>query len=241
MPARLLLAALAAAVLATDASAQDTRPDVSVNAWVDFDIASFKAGEWVKRRLDRDGEKPLEYRVACVAADADVVWIEEDRTTAESWPGTVILCSVGRKDRLVQRAFWGKPGETGRELNLTKAGYNNPGNDAASGTGEVTKINARVKDKEVPAEKVEIKTATEGLGAPIKARQLIVMAEGIPFPLYADEKGVCPASIQEGTIEWKGKPTWKGGLVTLQFEGSSKWTLALVDWGTDAKATLRKP
>lgn len=231
---------LALALVASLAAAEESRPDVSENAWLDTDVASLKAGEWVKRRLDREGEKPLEYKLACVGVEADVVWIEEDRTTVESWPGTVILCSVGIKDRLVKRAFWGKPGEQGRELNLTKARLADPGNDAAKGTAEVTAGKAKVKDKEVVTEKIEIKTEVEGLGAPIKARQVIVLAPGIPFGLYADDKGVCRASIQEGAIEWKGKATWKGGVVSIVMEGGTKWSLTLVDWGTDAKATLRK-
>ncbi|MBI2923293.1 MAG: hypothetical protein HYY18_19730 [Planctomycetes bacterium] len=238
MPVRVLLVV---AFLAGTAVAQDSPPDVSENAWLDHDFGGAKAGEWVKRRLERDGEKAIEYRVACVAVDADAVWIEEDRTTAEYWPGTVILCSIGRKDRKVLRAFWGKPGETGRELRLTRARLPDPGNDAATGTAEVTAAKVKVGERELDAEKIEIKTTAEGFGAPVKARQLIVLAPEVPFPLYVDENGVCPASIQEGKIEWKGKPAWKGGLVKLEFEGGTKSTLTLADCGTDAKATLRKP
>lgn len=229
------------AITASVAAAQESKPDVSENAWLDYDVASLKNGEWVKMKLDRDGEKPLEYRLACVGVEAEVVWIEEDRTTVESFPGTVILCSVGLKDRKVKRAFWGKPGEKGRELNLTRRILPDPGNDAAKGKAEVTAGKVTIKGKEHVTEKIEIKTEIEGFGAPVKARQVIVLAAEIPFPLAVEADGKCRASIQEGTIEWTGKPTWKGGVVTLQFEGGTKSTLSLVDWGTDAKATLFKP
>ncbi|MEK7468827.1 MAG: hypothetical protein AAB074_15735 [Planctomycetota bacterium] len=228
-------------IAASLAAAQDSKPDVSENAWLDYDVASLKNGEWVKLKLDRDGEKPLEYRLSCVGLEAEVVWIEEDRTTVESFPGTVILCSVGLKDRKVKRAFWGKPGEKGRELNLTRRILPDPGNDAAKGTAEVTAGKVTIKGKEHVTEKIEIKVEIEGFGAPIKTKQVIVLAAEIPFPLAMDEKGNCRASISEGKIEWKGKPTWKGGVVTLQFEGGTKSTLSLVDWGADAKATLFKP
>ncbi|MCE9581554.1 MAG: hypothetical protein K8T20_03455 [Planctomycetes bacterium] len=236
------LAALALFVsLATAASAEESRPDVSQNAWLDLDVASLKAGDWVKRRLEQDGEKPVEYRLACVGVEADVVWIEEDRTTAEFFPGTVILCSVGLKDRLVKRVFWGKPGEKGKELTPTRASVPDPGNDAASGTAEVTVGKVKIKDKEFVTEKVEIKTEAEGFGAPVKVKQVLVFAPGVPFGLYADDKGVCRASIQEGKIEWKGKATWKGGLVSMVMEAGTKTALTLLEWGTDAKATLLKP
>ncbi len=238
---RHLASLVLAALLVLPAAAEEQRPDVSENAWLDLDVASLKNGEWVKRKLDRDGEKPLEYRLACVGVEADVVWIEEDRTTVEFFPGTVILCSIDLKERKVKRAFWGKPGEKGRELNLTRARVPDPGNDAATGKAEVTAGKATIKGKEHVTEKVEISTEVEGLGAPIKVKQVIVLAPGVPFGLHADAAGVCRASIQEGKIEWKGKPAWKGGLVTLQLEGREKFTLTLVDWGTDAKATLFKP
>ncbi|MCC6737768.1 MAG: hypothetical protein IT452_01875 [Planctomycetia bacterium] len=227
-------------LFAATASAQDTKPDVSENAWVDFDFSSSKNGEWVKYKLVRDGEKPVEYRVACVGVEADVVWIEEDRTTAEFFPGTVILCSIGIKDRKVKRAFWGKPGEKGRELNLTRRQQPNPGNDAAKGTGEVATATIKIKDKDHESEKVEIKTEVEGFEGSVKDRQVIVVAQGIPFPLATDEKGECRVSISEGTIAWKSKPSWKGGLYSMQFDGRVKSTLSLADWGTDAKATLFK-
>jgi hypothetical protein len=229
------------AITASLAAAEDQKPDVSENAWLDYDVASLKNGDWVKRKLDRDGEKPVEYRLACVGVEAEVVWIEEDRTTAEEFPGTVILCSVGLKDRKVKRAFWGKPGEKGRELNLTRRILPNPGDSAATGTAEVTAGKVTVKGKEHVTEKIEIKTEREGFGAPIKVKQVIVLAPELPFALFTDETGDCQASIQEGKITWKGKPTWKGGVVTLQFEGGTKSTLSLVDWGTDGKATLLKP
>jgi len=241
MTCRISFAIACSIALASVASAEESKPDVSENAWLDYDVASLKNGEWVKRKLDRDGEKALEYRLACVGVEAEVVWIEEDRTTVESFPGTVILCSVGLKDRKVKRAFWGKPGEKGRELNLTRQLLPDPGNDAATGTAEVTAGKMTIKGKEHVTEKIEIKTEREGFGAPIKTKQVIVLAAEIPFALAVDEKGVCRASIQEGKIEWKGKPTWKGGVVTLLFEGGTKSTLSMVDWGTDAKATLFKP
>lgn len=230
-----------AALVALPASAEEQRPDVSENAWLDLDVASLKNGDWVKRKLDRDGEKPLEYRLACVGVEAEVVWVEEDRTTVEFFPGTVILCSIGLKDRKVKRAFWGKPGEKGRELNLTRAKLDNPGNGAATGKAEVTAGKTTIKGKEHVTEKIEINTEVEGLGAPIKSKQVMVLAQGVPFGFHVDEAGDCIPSIQEGKIEWKGKPTWKGGVVSLVTEGRAKSTLTLVDWGTDAKATLFKP
>jgi len=228
------------ACIPSTATAQHSKPDVSENAWLDHDVATLKNGDWVKRTLERDGEAKLEYRLACVGVEADVVWIEEDRTTVEYFPGTVILCSVGLKDRKVKRAFWGKPGEKGVELNLTRAMLVDPGNDAATGTAEVTAGKATIQGKEHVTETIEIRTELEGFGAPVKTRQVLVLSPEIPFALYADENGICRASIQEGKIEWKGKPTWKGGVVTLLFDGRTKSTLKLMEWGTDAKATLRR-
>jgi hypothetical protein len=240
-PGPLLLSLALAATLPLPAAAQSDKPDVSENAWLDFDLSKAKEGEWAKYRLEREGEKPIEYRVACVAVEAEVVWIEEDRTTAEFHPGTVILCSVSLKDRKVKRAFWGKPGEKARELNLTKAMLPDPGNDAATGTVEVAAGAVAIKGKEHATERVEFKTETEGLAGVVRTRQVIVTAEGIPFPLWVDEKGQCRASISEGKLEWKGKAAWKGGLTLLQFEGGTKYTLALTDWGAGAKQTLDKP
>ncbi|MBI2921536.1 MAG: hypothetical protein HYY18_10680 [Planctomycetes bacterium] len=243
---RAVLLAVCMALACPGAGAEDPAPpQVLDRALAHYDFTATKLGQRLKYELTLDdGDEKIPFTIACVEEDADHVWIETDATTVESHPGTLMRFKIARKGGKILQAWWGKPGEDARAIDVAPMPEGKPGGDKlkAEGTGKVTTEVLRVKGGPFECEKVEVDVVYSSEVLSLRVRSTIWLSEEMPF-VY-DWRGKESA---EG-IEWEGKPSCKGGLVRLESEVTdeanggerlSKRTEVLVDYGFDAVARLR--
>lgn len=249
---KFLLPLLALAALPQASRAQATGPYIDEKTFDSYDLESLKGGEWVEYRwtaetvTDKGVSKPgmeYSYRIACVLVEPETVWFESSEFTARQpdLKGTLVLAAVGRKSGLVTRAWWGKPGETGKELKVQKAGVATPWS-GVTGTAKVTRETIKAGGAEYECEKIESELTTTFNGTVAKAKHTLWNSETVPF------KGKAPSEVAKESMKsltWEGTPTWKGWKVKETIERKigediSKATKELLGCGTDAKPTIEK-
>lgn len=236
-----LLVALAATAFAEDPAP----PQVFDRALAHYDFTATKLGQRLKYEITLDDEEEkIPFTIACIEEDADHVWIETDATTYQSHPGTLMRFKIARKGGKILQAWWGKPGEEARAIDVTPTPEAKPGGDKlkTEGTGKVTTEVLRVKGGPFECEKVEVDVVHSSDVLSFRIRSTIWLSDEMPF-VY-DWRGKESA---EG-IEWEGKPSCKGGMVRLESEVTdeanggvriSKRSEVLVDYGFDAVARLK--
>jgi hypothetical protein len=233
---------LALALCSLNAQAQMPDPTVSDVQMQAYDIAALKAGDWVEYEMSMmGGAMKSKYKLACVGVEGDTVWIETDMMTAQMHPGTFVLHAVDKNTRKVTAAYWGKPGEKGKELKVSASGGGtaNPGEaPKITGTGKVSSEKIKAGDKEYDCEKLEMDTTMKVSGMEIKSKSTTWNSEAVAFKSYIDPNADNTKAM--GDIKWDGKPSGKGGLVKMVSESSGmKTEVTLVGSGTDAKQQVQ--
>jgi len=234
---------LVLALCSMNAQAQMPDPTVQDTQFAAYDIGALKAGEWVEYSMEAYGQK-YSYKYACVGVEGDTVYIEyADMGLAMMHKGTVILVAVNKGDRKVTKAWWGKPGEKGKSIEVKAtpaAGAGTPGETPKmKGKGKVSKEKCNVAGKDFDCEKLEMEITTTVQGKDYVSKSSVWMAENVPFKNFVDEKAD-PAKAM-GDITWEGKPSGKGTMVKTESEMmGQKSVIALSGTGTDAKQTLQK-
>ena len=254
---RASLLALTAALLAAPRAARSEEPAPSLPAvWeselADYDVGALAAGDWVEYELagpawpvPAAGKKPSR-RLACVAADEAGVWVEvTQKNVSPATDGLVLALRVGRADRKTTRAIWAKAGQAGTEAKVNPGapgeGPAPPGGPPkATGTGTAAREKIKAGATPLECEKVELETLLVTNCCEIKTRTTTWVSEKVPFvPWVEDPPRVMGIPAQ---IEWKAKPTVKGGLVKRAvFRENRTTTVTLVKWGRDAKGAVKLP
>jgi hypothetical protein len=241
----MVMSTLALALCAMKASAQMPDPTVSDMQLSSYDIGALKAGDWVEYETEAYGQK-YSTKMACVGIEGDVVWVEfADAGLAMMHKGAVILVSINKGDRKITKAWFGKPGEKGKEIKVSvtpKPADPAPKSDVKmKGTGKVSKDKAKVKDKELDCEKIEMDLVTSMGGKDYPSKSTSWYSEAVAFKFFQDEASKKSSDEMMKDVKWDGKPEMKGGLVRMESgEGATKSVQALVGMGTDAKMTLQK-
>jgi hypothetical protein len=234
---------LVLALCSLTAQAQMPDPTVAESQMQAYDIGALKAGDYVEYEMSMmGGAMKSSYKLACVGVEGDTVWIETDQLTSMMHKGTLILMAVDKNSRKVTKAFWGKPGEKGKELKVQGGGgatAQPTDTPKVTGTGKVSSEKVKVKDTEFDCEKLEMETSTKIQGTEYKSKSTTWNSEKVAFKAYVDEKS--DASKAMGDIKWEGTPSGKGGLVKMESESmGQKTTITLTGWGTDAKQQVQK-
>ncbi|KAF0245875.1 MAG: hypothetical protein FD180_1234 [Planctomycetota bacterium] len=240
-----VICTLVLALCASMASAQMPDPTVSDMSMSMYDVGSLKAGDWVEYETEAYGQK-YSTKYACVGVEGDVIWIEySDAGLAMMHKGSVILVSVNKGDRKVTKAWFGKPGEKGKELKVSvtpKPAGDPPKSDMKmKGTGKVSKDKLKVKDKELDCEKLEMDIVSTMGGKDYPSKSTTWYCESLPFKYFQDEATKKNSDEMMKDVKWDGKPEGKGAVARQESgEGPAKSVMACVGCGTDAKATLQK-
>ena len=197
-----------------------------------YDIESLKAGDWVEYEEEIMEEK-MKTRMACVAIEEDVAWIEyTDRNILFFWNDTVLLFAVGRKDRLISKALWGSTGQVGREIRVTPREKDSSTPAVAlTGTAVASEDTLKVNGKDLKCEKV----ALDYKSGESAFRNRVWASPEVPFR-YS------PPTARLEDLKWEGKATWPGGMVKREVENPSNGKVVemiLCGWGHDAAQTLK--
>lgn len=233
-----------ALVAVCSVTAQAQMPDPTVyDIYVQhYDIGALKAGEWVEYETDMGmaGVPKSKQKWACVGVEGDTVWIETDAYTAQMHPGTLILLGVDKNTRKVTKAFWGKPGEVGKELKVQALGggaATDGEQPETTGTAKVSKETLKVGGADVECEKVEYDTKTKSKAGESTSKMTTWVSDKVPFKYFVDEKATTGANYK---VKWEGKSEVKGGGVKTYVESQyAKMTTMLVGFGTDAKQQVK--
>lgn len=232
IPRRALLAAAAGfAIWCGEATGHPDQPYVAQGMLSTWDISSLKAGDWVEYE-EICSEEPVRTRMACVAVEADVVWIEYTGQILFFWEDTVLLFSVGKKDRLISKAMWGARGQVGREIRVdpAKAEGASAGPER-TGTGVVSEETLKIENKDLKCEKIEL----DYKSGESKFHNRTWTSADVPFR-YS------PPTAHLSGLKWEGKAAYVGGLVKREVVNPSNGkveTMTLVGWGHDATRTLK--
>ncbi|KAF0245877.1 MAG: hypothetical protein FD180_1236 [Planctomycetota bacterium] len=254
VPAR--LAALFVGVLlmpAMTARAEEPEaPPVHENDLADWDVPALSAGDWAEHELAgpsapvTSGNKRPSRRLACVAVEEEMVWVEVTMKHAgKTWDGMVLSLGARKPDGKVTRACWGRTGATGTELQVRPPSGGPavaPGSPkpAVTATGTVTKEKTKAGSTSYECEKIELETQLTSSCCDEKARITVWVSEKVPFRARVDEK--VKVNGLEAETTWNGKPTVKGGVVKRQVSsGGSLEIMTLLRSGTDAREALARP
>jgi hypothetical protein len=249
---RLLAVALLLASAGASSADDPPAPAVHENDLADWDIAALAAGDWAEHELAgrsapaTTGNKRPARRLACVAVEAELAWIEVTMKNAgKDWDGMVLSLGAKKSDGKVTRAWWGRSGATGKEV---KVGPPAGGPAVALGapkptvtaSGTVTKEKAKAGASTYECEKVEIETQLTSSCCDEHARITLWICEKVAFRARLDEK--VKVNGLEAETTWTGKPTVKGGVVKRQVStGGALEIMTLLRHGTDAKEALSRP
>ncbi|MEK7468076.1 MAG: hypothetical protein AAB074_11735 [Planctomycetota bacterium] len=249
--------ALLLALCAAKAQAQLADPVVYEKMFAEYELSGLKGGEWVE--YETTGETvergspgtpdKAAWRLACVGVEPDAILLETNRETEHWWPGTVIVYSVDRKSGLVTKAWWGKPGEPGKEVEVPKSDDKKPANPVkktgfeGSGTIKISKEKLSVPAGDFECEKSESDITTKLPQREYRQKTATWTSEKVPFPLKRPAAGA--PDPYDGKVKTEGKAEGKGGEVKSTFEESdSEWVLTsttvLKRSGNDAKMSLKK-
>jgi hypothetical protein len=247
--------ALATAVLvflrASAASAQSPDPPVMDGMFSYYDLDAFKGGEWVEYETtmtvhagDKSRSTTTSWKTSCVGIDGDTVLFETTTPlqSVPDWKDFVVLVAVDRKSGKVTKAWWGKPGETGKELKVTPSPVA-PANSEVTGTGKVSRDTVSAAGSDYECEKIETDLVMKsGNSGEMKIKSSSWNSEKMPFHTKS-----LPAAAKAmvDKLKWETQPTGKGFMVKSESameatNYSSKSSTVLKACGTDAKATLKK-
>ncbi len=229
---RVLLATACAFVLSCgEAAGHPDQPYVAQAMLSSWDVDSLKEGDWVEHE-EIVLEEPVRTRMACVAVEEEVVWIEYTGPILFLWEDTVLLFAVYRKDRLISKAIWGAAGQVGREVRVdpqkAEGATSGPGR---TGTGVVSEEKLTIKEKDLKCEKI----ALDYKSGESHFRNRTWTSADIPFR-YS------PPTKHLGELKWEGKAAYAGGLVRREVENPANGKIeatVLVGWGRDARRTLK--
>lgn len=249
--------AIVATLLALAAAAEDPKapapPQVRENDLAAWDFASLAAGDWVEHELaggsaavGANGKRPAR-RLACVAVEDDVVWVEMTvKNAGPAWDGIVVVMGAKKADGRVTKAFWGKAGGEAKELTVGPP-QNGPavapggtGRPTVTAQGTTTKEKVKAGGATLDCEKIEIETQLTSACCDEKARTTTWVSEKVPFHARIEEKVKVNGLDAETT--WNGKPTVKGGVAKRSVSRNNTLELeTLLRFGTDAKESLKRP
>lgn len=231
------------AMCSITAQAQMPDPTVSDMQMSMYDIGALKAGDWVEYEQEAYGQK-YSMKYACVGIEGDTVWIEySDAGLAMMHKGTAILVAVNKGDRKVTKAYWGKPGEKGKELKVTETPKGDGSKPAETpkitGTCKISSEKCSAAGKDFDCEKMAMETSMTMNGAEYKSKTTMWKSDAVPFGYYMDDKGEWKKAM--GDIKMEGEAKCKGGVVKTETEMSGmKTVMVLKGIGTDAKQTIQK-
>lgn len=222
------------------AQAQMPDPTVYDTSMAYYDIGALKAGDWVEvETVMMGGSYKTKAKTACVGVEGDTVWIE---VASPYGDGTMLLYGVNKGDRKITKAYWGKPGEVGKELKVQPM----PGGGVAptsekpkqSGTVKVSTDKIKVGDQELECEKIESEITTESSAGKYTGKMTMWYSEKVPFKYFIDEKA--EKTVDDSGIKYEGKPSYKGGVAKMiSGEGQAKSETNVIGFGTDAKQTVK--
>ncbi|MEK7465976.1 MAG: hypothetical protein AAB074_01060 [Planctomycetota bacterium] len=247
-----LVALLAAMCSGASRAEEPAAPAVHENDLADWDIAALAAGDWAEHELAgrsapvTAGNKRPSRRLACVAVEEDLAWVEVTMKNAgKEWESMVLSLGARKSDGKVARACWGRSGATGTEV---KVGPPTGGPAVAPGTpkptvtasGTVTKEKAKAGSTSYECEKIELETQLTSSCCDEKARITVWVSDKVAFRARVEEK--VKVNGLEAETTWNGKPTVRGGVVKRQVSsGGSLEIMMLLRNGTDAKEALARP
>jgi len=249
---RLFTLALLLASAGASGAENPPAPAVHENDLADWDVAALAAGDWAEHELAgrsapaTTGNKRPARRLACVAVEADVAWVEVTMKNAgKDWDGMVLSLGARKSDGKVTKALWGRSGATGTEV---KVGPPAGGPAVAPGapkptvtaSGTVTKEKMKAGSSTYECEKVELETQLTSSCCDEHARITVWVCEKVAFRARLDEK--VKVNGLEAETTWNGKPTIQGGVVKRQVSiGGALEIMTLLRHGTDAKEALGRP
>jgi hypothetical protein len=208
--------------------------DASYSYW---DLAALKEGQWVSYETKGQGVKT---KNACVKIEGNLVWVEMS-TSANDW---VTLVAVDKSDRKVKKAYYGQAGKEASEIKvepMPTAGGGAATDYKVKGTVKYAKDSLTVKGTTFNCERTDSDTTMTTGGKDYASKSSTWVSDQVPFGTYWDE---AQANKKDPNVDIKveGKPSVKGGMVksTSSSSGVSSET-NLVDWGTDAKMTVKLP
>ncbi len=239
--------------LAGAAAAHPHEPFVQRGMFEGYDVEALKAGEWVEYE-EEVMEEPSRCRMACIAVKDGTAWIEfTGGEKLARWSGSVLRLAVDRKSRQVTEAVWGWPGEKVREVAVypLREPAPKPEPDAApkkdetppaapeepprKGKAVVEAEEAAVGDKKVACEKLSLDYTTAYPTGEARFISRTWTSASVPFRFSQKVEHL-------SALDWKGKPSWPGGLVKREIENAATGKvqkLELTAWGTDARETLK--
>lgn len=251
-----ICSALVLALCATQAQAQMPDPVIQEGMYSYYDLSGLKGGEWVEYESTSEMVMPnvpanpqkSSSKMACVGVEGDTVYLESDEMLSynPAWKGMVIMCAVDKKSGNVTKAWWGKPGEAGKELKVQKPEGGKPVEPAkfdGSGTAKVSKESIKVAGADYDCEKIEMDMTTKANGMESKTKITTWSSEKVAFKNKAQAADA--KDPYDGKIKWEGKAEGKGGVVkqTMESAGTGytmKSSKEIKASGTDAKMSLKK-
>ncbi|MCE9583218.1 MAG: hypothetical protein K8T20_12065 [Planctomycetes bacterium] len=225
--------------LAASLRAEDS---IAVNAVDGWDVASLKAGEWVlyeTRKPGKDGEVVRFEKLSCVA-DGTTVRIEKaEMATREAKPDRVLVLSVDRETRQIQKAWAVRKGAETTEVKLTPP----PKDDrAAIQFGDCTKSESALETLEIggqalSCDRIELAGKLKAMTVPDEFAVSLWVTEALPFKTFPDRLEL--GSWCLGFRDWAKRPKNPVTIVKATLKvGKHEEKLTLVAWGKDAKATV---
>ncbi|MBI2919538.1 MAG: hypothetical protein HYY18_00470 [Planctomycetes bacterium] len=224
--------AFALALWCGEAAGHPDQPYVTDGMFSNWDVAALKAGDWVEHE-EIVLEQPVRTRLACVAVEEEVAWIEYTGPVLSMWEETALLVSVRKKDRLIDKALWGGIGYVPREIKVEHVKTAGPAEGVERiGTGVVREETLKVGEKDLTCEKV----AVDYKSGESPFRNRVWTSSDVPFRYN-------PPVAHLADLKWDGKAAYPGGLVKREVENPANGQVAatvLVGWGHDATRALKE-
>ena len=245
---------IAILVLPALAWSQDPPRPVSEAEYDDYDVESMKAGEWTLHETVRespgdDGKvEKSGYRVrrACVKADKERVWIESSGWPLEAKEADEVgLCEVDRKTRKVLKAWLSEKGAVAKVAEVKPAEGKAPPEEEERGNGasseQVVQEKLKIGTRELSCNVVKLEEFHPDKNfKTIPTRTNVWFSIDVPFRLRVTDAGVRKKNLIPET--WSKEFKVSQALVKFETAGgdaNGKDTTTLVDFGKDAKATVK--
>lgn len=228
-------------------AAEEPRLFVFESEFMDLALDRVKVGDWIEYKTD---SPPRQWRVALVKVEDGSYWIETNRIFGLG-EGQVFLARLQQVEKLflIQECWVGKPGETGTPVKFEKSKkrewtkeekeeFEKSKPKITNRKGQVLREKIKVGTRELDCEKVVMDEDWEERGSRWHDTWTTWQAEGVPaFDPANDWKSA------DG-IAWEGeRPKGVGAKIKMSraSDGKLRYTNTLVDFGNDAKQTLKLP
>ncbi len=221
-------------------------PPVNDGRFDDYDVASFKQGQWLESEsvseiTEKDGTKRVEKkcrRMACVRVEDGAVWIEETEwDPARAEERTVTLNMLNARERRIIRAWRGKAGGEGKETKVFKSlGVMSVNPEGTTVTGAISSDTIKVGDTEHAAQKVVVTTVEPGKDG-ARFSESFWLCKDLPFPIRWTDKKVLKQYFNEAKLDppIDGVAALAG--VVKKYPGA-EFRVTVTAAGMDAKPTL---